>query len=282
MFGYITVQQKGLGEDELHRFKACYCGLCRSLGKRWGMMSRWTLSNDMTFLSMLLGSLYEPIEEKGSIRCPVHPLKPRAYARSAAADYAADMNLLLAYYKCLDNQKDEHDPAQGAMAKGMEKAVQSIREKYPAKCDRIREMLDAIGRLEKEDSRDVDALCNLSGQMLGEVFAWKNDAWAPILWEIGAGLGRFVYFMDAYEDYEKDLKKKRFNPLQELHRQPDYEAFCLETLTMLAAEATAQFELLPLERDRDILKNVMYSGIWTRYAQLQKKKNKQEKEHPDE
>lgn len=282
MFGYITVNSASLTKEQTERFKSCYCGLCRSLGERHGTLSRLTLSNDMTFLAMLLQSLYEPKERSGRARCPVHPMKQRPFALTDATDYAADMNLLLAYYKCLDNQKDDHDPIQGAQARLMEKAFMKIQEKYPEKTQRMRGALEEIGRLEQNDSRDVDALCNLSGRMLGEIFAWKNDAWAPMLWEIGAGLGRFIYFMDAYEDYEKDLKRKRFNPLKDLHLLPDYENFCLETLTMLIAEATAQFELLPLERDYDLLKHVMYSGIWTRYAQLHKKNKNEKKEHKDE
>ena len=282
MFGYITVNSGKLSKEQLDRFKSCYCGLCRSLGRRHGTAGRLTLSNDMTFLALLLQSLYEPGEQTGCVRCPVHPLKPRAYAVSTATEYAADMNFLLAYYKCLDNQKDDHDPVQGTIARMMGKRFQAIQEKYPEKCESIRMTLEEMTKLEQQNSRDVDALCNLSGKMLGEVFAWKKDEWAPILWEIGAGLGRFVYFMDAYEDYEKDLKKKRFNPLKELHVQADYESFCLDTLRMLVAEATEAFELLPLEQDLDILRNVMYSGIWTRYAQLHKKKNSVEKEHKDE
>lgn len=281
MFGYIAVNSAQMTKEQLARYKACYCGLCRSLGKRYGQIGRLTLSNDMTFLTMLLQSLYEPQERRGRIRCPVHPMKPRVFAISRATEYAADMNLLLAYYKCLDNQADDHNPLQGGQARLLEKGFHRIEAMYPAKCSVIARCLQEITALEKQNTVDVDALCNRSGEMLAEVFDWKGDSFSPLLREIGAGLGRFVYFMDAYEDYDADRRKKRFNPLKSLHELPDYENFCLDMLTVLIAEATRAFDMLPLEQDLDILSNVMYTGIWTRYAQIHRKDDKK-KEQPDE
>lgn len=280
MFGYISVNSAQLSPEALSRYKACYCGLCRALDERHGAGGRLTLSNDMTFLLILLNALYEPQERAGAARCPLHPLKPRAFAQSAATAYAADMNLVLSYYKCLDHQADDHDPFQGAQARMLEKGYHQAAALYPRQCNAVARSLKEIGELEKQGSTNVDALCNLSGEMLGEIFVWREDCWAPLLRSLGAGLGRFVYFMDAYEDYDADRRRKRFNPLRELHALPDYEEMCLDTLRLLVAEATEAFEMLPLEQDLDILKNVMYTGVWTRYARLHKREKK-EKERSD-
>ena len=70
MFGYMTIAQNKLTKEQFARFKQGYCGLCRSLGKRYGQLERLTLSNDMTFLALLLSSLYEPREESGALFCP--------------------------------------------------------------------------------------------------------------------------------------------------------------------------------------------------------------------
>ena len=281
MFGYMAVSMPALTKEEQGRYQAHYCGLCRALGREFGQAGRLTLSNDMTFLAILLASLYEPKEDAGKARCPLHPLKKRDYLCSEALSYAAHMNLLLSYYKLRDNQQDDHNPFSGLGAGALRPAFRQVQEKYPAKCAHVAHCLESISQLEKENSRDVDALCNLSGEMLGEIFAWKDDAWAPVLRSIGEGLGRFIYFMDAYEDYEADGKKGRFNPLVSLHEQADYEAFCLETMKMLIAEATENFEFLPLEKDLSILRNVMYTGVWAHYARMHQKEWKK-KEHPDE
>ena len=119
---------------------------------------------------------------------------------SEATAYAADMNIILTYYKCLDHQKDDHNPLEGGQARMLKRAFEKAKKLHPEKCGKIAECLEKISTLEQQDSRDIDALCNLSGEMLGEIFAWKQDFFAESLWEIGAGLGRFIYFMDAYED----------------------------------------------------------------------------------
>ena len=280
MFGYVTPEKNELKVRELARYRAYYCGLCRALKKRYGQIGRMTLSNDMTFLCVLLSSLYEPKETSGDIHCALHPLKKRAYVSDEMTDYAADMNLLLAYYKCLDNSKDDHDPIQSTRAKMLAKGFRHVKKLYPKKCELISEYLERIGVMEDQKSTNVDALCNLSGLMLGEIFAWHEDHWADTLRETGAGLGRFIYFMDAYEDYDADKRLRRFNPLTELHEMPDYEAFCKDTLNLLIADATSAFETLPLEQDIDILRNVLYSGVWSRYARMHAR-DKKAKEQPD-
>ena len=281
MFGYMAVSMPALTEEEQARYQAHYCGLCRALKQEYGQISRMTLSNDLTFLAILLSSLYEPEEMESSARCPLHPLKCRPYIQNAALSYAAAMNILLTYHKLKDNQADEHNSLYGAGAGMIKHAYKKIQAAYPEKCAFVEKCLDDIGKLEKQKSRDVDALCNLSGEMLGEIFAWRQDAWAPFLRLIGQGLGRFIYFMDAYEDFEQDEKKSRFNPLKEMHAQQDYEELSLATMKMLIAEAVENFEMLPLEKDLSILRNVMYTGIWAHYARIHRDQWK-EKEHPDE
>ena len=105
-----------------------------------------------------------------------------------------------------------------------------------------------------------------------------EDPWAGVLQSLGAGLGRFIYWMDAWEDYDADHRKRRFNPLDGYHDRPDYEDFCKETLELLIAEAANSFEILPLEQDLDLLRNVIYSGVWQRYTLITEKKQKQRKE----
>lgn len=107
MFGYITADQSRMDESQFVRYGGCYCGLCRTLQKRHGLLGRMTLTYDMTFLVLVLSSLYEPPEETGTARCPVHPMKKRGYWTSTFTDYAADLNLLLAWWNCLDDWEDE-------------------------------------------------------------------------------------------------------------------------------------------------------------------------------
>ena len=279
MFGYITISTTNLEEPRRDRFRAFYCGLCRSLDRHGGAAARLTLSYDMTFLSVLLNALYEPGETAGKSRCAMHPVHPRDYVTHAAMDYVADMNLALAYHKCMDDWQDDRNIMSAAEGKLLRAAYDEVRVRYPGKCDAVERWLEVIHDVEASDPPNaVDAAVNATGAMLGELFIWREgDIWAPELRDMGDGLGRFIYFMDAYEDLPGDLRRGRFNPLKVLAQSDGYEALCREALLQMAADATDAFERLPIVLDADILRNILYSGIWTRYGAIQKKRNPTDK-----
>lgn len=271
MFGYVTIDPTAMDEAVRKRYQAYYCGLCRTLKRRFGNIGRVTLSNDMTFLFILLSSLYEPEETLGEARCLPHPVKPRPWLQNELADYCADMNIALAYHKCRDDWADDKSFAGRAEAAMLRAAYGQVRARHPEKCDAIERCLSDIGALEKAGMLSPDAPANLTARMLGEVFVYKGDLWAVPLRTIGEGLGRFVYLMDAYDDLPADIRRKRYNPLAGFQEQPDYESLVRDALTGVVAEAAQAFEVLPLIRDADILRNILYAGVWMRYRQKQAK-----------
>ena len=272
MFGYIVPAMEALSEENRNRYQAYYCGLCRTLKERHGNLGRLTLSNDMTFLFLLLTSLYEPEEETGDGRCAPHPIRPRRYMKNTFAEYCADMNIALAYHKGLDDWKDDRSVIGRAQAGLLEKGYRRVEAQYPEKCKAIEECLSAIGCLEAENAMLADAPANLTARMLGMIFRCREDEWAETMEEMGAALGRFIYLMDAYDDLVSDCKHGRYNPLKEYMEQGDYEALCQDSLTLLIAEATEAFETLPLVMDVEIMRNVLYSGVWMRYEMHKRKK----------
>ena len=94
---------------------------------------------------------------------------------------------------------------------------------------------------------------------------------------MGFFLGKFIYLMDAYEDLPEDLKKGRYNPLRRIYREPDYEERIKQILCMMIAESTAEFERLPCLVDVDILRNILYDGVWSRYNKIQMKKSEEQR-----
>lgn len=282
MFGYMTPSGEGFSEERQGRYRAYYCGLCRALQSRHGNLSRVTLSNDMTFLTILLTSLYEPEEETGTGRCLFHPVKERSYVMNEMSAYCADMNVALAYHKCWDDWEDDRSLVGRAEAALLEKAYRQVEARYPEKCAAMESCLRAIGNVEKEQRMAPDEPANLTAQMLGAIFRYKEEFWADTLEALGGALGRFVYLMDAYDDLAADRKKGRYNPLAAYAGQEDYEAFCQESLLLLMAQATEIFETLPLVLDVDILRNILYSGVWTRYHARRRKNEPKDKLLPKE
>lgn len=257
MFGYVTVNPETLQEEEQKRYQAVYCGLCRQLDNEYGGMGRATLTYDMTFLAMLLSSLYQQDETTGDQRCPVHPMHRRAYVISPATEYAADMNLVLAYYKCVDDWNDDHSIVALGKSKLLQKKAVRAEKRWPRQCEAITGCLGLLSQMEKENELNPDRPANCFGSLMGELFVWQEDQYAASLRRTGAALGRFIYLMDAVNDLGADIKKKRYNPLV---AQPD--TGFIPMLTMLIGECTEEFEKLPLQRDLRILRNILYSGIW--------------------
>ena len=280
MFGYIAPVLSVLNEEQKQRYRSIYCGVCQALKVRYGQAGRISLSNDMTFLAILLSSLYEPDTGHKESRCAIHPMKSHAFLSSPMIDYAADMNVLLFYDKCVDQRMDDRSLRGKTGEMLFRKPADKVRRLWPFQSSGMEHALDALWEEERKSLPDPDRLCNLSGEMLGAVFCQKpEDPWCRMLRSVGVGLGRFIYWMDAWEDYDEDQKKGRFNPLKAYHDRPDYEAFCGDTLEMLIAEAVQAFELLPLEQDLDLLRNILYSGVWQRYLLKNERKQREEESH---
>ena len=174
MFGYVTASAE-MPEERRKRYRAYYCGLCRNLGRRYGAFSRMTLSYDAVFLYMLLSSLYEPEEQSGQERCLPHPLKEHAFVENPLADYAADVNLLLSYHKCLDDWQDERRLSGRAEAGLLQKSFEQIEKRYPEKSAVLRRCLDEIHQIEKSGAPEPDRLANLTGEMLGSLYRWREN-----------------------------------------------------------------------------------------------------------
>ena len=269
MFGYVMASIKELSEAAKKRYSAVYCGICRAIRDRSGQLARLSLSYDMAFLALLLMSLYEPEERCGTRACGLHPIKPRPWTDNEYVRYAADMNIFLAYLKALDDKKDEGKFLSGAAAKVLEKNCVDIRERYPRQCRAAQSCIEELSRLEMQkcDNPDLPAAC--FGQLMGELFALHEDMWAPYLRQMGMALGRYIYLADAAMDYRRDKKKKQYNPFLAMGMQEDWQRW-EQYLVMAMGRCTEHYERLPLVQDKDILDNILYSGVWVEYRRKQR------------
>ena len=107
---------------------------------------------------------------------------------------------------------------------------------------------------------------------------YRRDVWEEELRKTGFYLGKFIYLMDAYEDLEKDRKQHNYNPLLRVSGEEQFEEKCCEMLTMMMAECTEHFEKLPCVENIEILRNILYAGVWNRYQTIRKKKSIEKKE----
>lgn len=272
MFGYVTIFRKELDDAALDCYQGYYCGLCEALGRRYGVAGRMTLSYDMAFAAILLSALYEPEAVHSQGRCAPHPLRSKPRIANEFLSYAADMTIALAYYNFMDDWQDDRSRSSLHKAKTLEKYLPAIRSRWPRQCEAMEAQLAALNRLESSGSHDLDALCGAFGQLLGAVFACRDDVWRPFLEGVGRGLGGFIYLMDAYDDLKKDCRRGRYNALSELADALPGDAFetrCHELLTQQMGLCAQQFEMLPILQDTSegkLLYNTIYAGVWCKYS----------------
>ena len=273
MFGFVSANQSELSSEQRTRYGAVYCGICRSIRRRWGQLPRLALSYDMAFLALLLMSLYEPQEQIGRKRCLTHPVKRRPYVENPAIDYAADMNVVLAYYNFLDDWNDDGRASARLMASALEPAAMAIRSRWGRQCDAIESCIARLSRLEAENCPNPDLPAAAFGALMAELRVMEDDHWAHWLRPVGDALGRFIYLMDAAMDYDSDRKKGKYNPYLAMGLDPDrqrWEQYLINTI----GRCTDAYERLPLVQDKALMDNILYSGVWVQYRGKWKEKER--------
>ena len=279
MFGYITVNRPELKIKDDALYRSFYCGLCRSLKKRYGLAGQGTLSYDMTFVGLLLSALYEPVTEEDVTLCLIHPLERHPIVKNDYIDYVADMNLLLAYYNLLDDWQDDKKLSAKLGADLLKSGMKKVEQRYPRQVKAVTDYIAAVAAIEKAGWPDLDGPAGATGTMFGELLVKEEDVWSETLRRLGFFLGKFIYLMDAYEDLEKDLKKGSYNPWSSSGlTRAEVADKAQEALTLMAGEATLAFERLPIVTYEDILRNILYAGIWVKFDEISLRDKAERKE----
>lgn len=280
MFGYVTAYKPELKMKDYYKYKAYYCGLCKVLREKYGFLGQMTLTYDMTFLVILLTSLYESETKQEEHRCVVHPVKKQKMLFNEVSGYAADMNIVLTYFHFVDDWQDEKSKAGLAGVHALHKTYLKIQEKYPEKCRVIRKSLRLLKACEERKEQNMDLTARYFGELMSELFVYKKDIWEKTLRRMGFYLGKFIYILDAYDDIEKDLENGAYNALRSVYKENDFDEKCKEMMTYVLAECTSWFERLPCVQDIDILRNILYVGVWEKFdkKQLEKQQSQEKKE----
>ena len=269
MFGYVTANIRELNVKQRARYNSIYCGICRQIRFRSGQLSRLGLSYDMAFLALLLMSLYEPEEASGHRACTLHPVRPRPWVDSIYIRYAADMNVALAYYNARDDWQDDRKLSARLMGEVFGKQMDAIAARFPRQCQAISRCIGQLNRLERENASNPDLAAGCFGELMGELLVYEEDLWAPILRKMGMALGRFIYLGDAAKDFSRDFRKKKYNPFIAMGGKEDWKKWN-EYLVLAMGACTEEFEKLPLVQDKDILYNILYSGVWVNFSRKTK------------
>lgn len=285
MFGYVLINKPELKIREFEKYRSYYCGLCHALNDEYGSFGRLTLNYDMTFLVMLLSDLYDEEDKTEYGRCIVHPVHKHCSRINEITEYCADMCVLLTYYKCADDWYDEKKLSKRIWAGRLKSKCRKIAEKHPEKAELVKNKLLLLAEMEKEEVTHIDKTARIFGELMAAIFVYKEDEWKNDLYKVGFYLGKYVYLLDAYEDIEEDIKSGSYNPFKGIYENEDFEQHVLNLLLMMIGECTDAFERLPLVENVEILRNILYSGVWSRFGKTKAKnqgRNRKGKEKQNE
>lgn len=266
MFGYVLPRRDKLTDDEMAYYRAAYCGLCRTLKKSYGFRARFLVNYDMTFLYLLLQGKEKKTAER--CFCPARVVcKKDCLPCDEAMRYAADMTVLLSYWKLCDSERD------GSFFKAFAAKVAKLLYRRPYRkaaklrpdSDRIfGEELERLHRLEEANCDSLDRPADAFAKLLGgcaDFFTEEKERRAAevLLYHVG----RFVYLTDALEDLPKDAKAGTYNPIR--FRYPNLTAEektqLLQTIDASVDMAASALELLKPNAADALLKNIIYYGL---------------------
>lgn len=217
MFGYVRPAPPRLSAAENERFRSVYCALCHTLGRRYGFPARFLLNYDFTLLAiLLLPGADAPCERR---RCVVHPCRGCRTLRAAAAlDTAADHSVVLAWWQIQDHISD-HGFFSGLKyrlaALFLRRAYRKARGAVPAFDEAVRRRLSELGERERERCASLDAAAEPFAALLAEISESEPDETRRrILRQIFYHMGRWIYLIDAADDFKQDAKSGGYNPLR--------------------------------------------------------------------
>ena len=271
MFGYVLPPLGELPQEEAERFRRAYCGLCHTLGRRYGPAARFILNYDFTFLAILLSEGGPRAVD--SRRCFASPLKKREFLEpDSAMELAADESVILAYWQLRDGVAD-HDWLHGLKYRGisqiLEPAYRKAAQARPGYDEAVRRQLEILARLEAEQcpsmDRAADAFAALLERSADEV---EDPVRRRVLGQMLYHLGRWVYLADAADDLKKDAKTGNYNPvalrfgLQDGQWTPESRREFAETLDHSIRMIATAYELWDFGCWSPILQATIYSGLF--------------------
>ncbi len=277
MYGYVRVHAPELKVREQEYYRAVYCGLCRTMGKCTGQCSRMTLSYDMTLFALVRMAITGEKPTLAPCRCIVHPLRRRPMAApNDSLALCAHISAILAYHKIKDDQRDERGIKRTA-ATALSPFIASMRGRslkkgYGVMDSGVYRAMKTLWEMEASRPPSVDEPATLFGELMGELLAYGLEGnQAKLAHTIGLHIGRWVYILDAADDYAEDVKQRRYNPLACLYganaatelTQAQRESLRTALLCELS-ELEKAFNLLDTPDDPDlggILSNILYMGM---------------------
>lgn len=273
MFGYVQIEKSELLVKEYETYKSIYCTLCKVLGKEYSVFARFILSYDFTFFAALSMGVHDQNICFNKGRCTFNPLKKCVFCGVENEDMkkAAALSVITAFYKLKD---DIRDGGAGKkirsylvypfFARWRKKAAQ----RYPEYEKAVSEMSAMQEQVEEDQMCHIDMAAEPTAKMLAKIMELQaeNDFEKRVFFELGYHLGRWIYFIDAADDLEKDRKDGNFNPFLKFRKwdegdKEEFKKYCNEVLNQSMCLSYNAYNLADVKRFKGILDNIYLKGL---------------------
>ena len=292
MFGYIRPVTTELKVKELDAFKACYCGLCHVMGKKFGIISRFLLNYDFVFLTMLLWDKDIPMQFENK-RCIGCPFKNKQCCKSNEAfEKSAALSVILSWWKIQDEIRDESfvkSVIYRFLSLMFRKSYKVAAKQFPEFDAAVRANLEELTNLEESGCKSIDVLADRFATILSFAAITGDVVKDRILQQVLYHVGRWIYIVDAIDDFDDDVKSNKFNAVSarfdNIHKLEADEKELLNTTLMHSRNLIGNsFELLDETPWSDTIRNIVVlgmpgvahaviSGIWKDRNKLKKSKD---------
>jgi hypothetical protein len=273
MFGYVTPCKMELKIKDYEKFKAYYCGLCKSIKSNIGDIPRISLNYDMTFLAILLDSLNadKPIYTKET--CAMKGFKKKTIIKdNSCLKYAAFCNTALSYYKFLDNTIDDNSIKSRIFSFLFKGYLKKTPPELSGHLVYIENILNQLHNYESDSkNKSIDQLSHPFAELTGFILSsYEHNKHKSNLYWLGYNLGKWIYLIDAWDDLERDMLGKKFNPINSCFNESNipYSEFSKQVedkidfiLGTCAAQCMHSFKKLSLEKNEDLLYNILQYGL---------------------
>ncbi len=274
MFGYVLPCKMELKMKDYEIFRSYYCGLCIAIKNNYGELPRLVLNYDMTFLAILLDALNNEDRSIVNNACLMHPIKKRTkIINNKALNYAAFSNLVLAYYKLIDDVEDDKSLKSSVFSSFLKPYMNKNNDKYQNVIENVKTNLNKLSLMEKENFSDnIDEISHPFADITGVIISYyyKNEEFNENLYWLGYNLGKWIYIIDAWDDLKDDLEKGKYNPINAIfnkHNQ-SFNEFSeqiylrIEDLLLNCGyNCTVNLKKLPLKKNIDLLDNILHLGL---------------------
>ncbi len=280
MFGYLKTDLPYVYMKDTVLYKAMYCGLCKSIGKTCGQRARLVLNYDLTFLSLIAHNLLDKDVKIEKERCVIHHIRKRPIAKPTdLSERIGALNVILAYYKLLDGVIDKEG---GKLKKAFLKKAYKKAKKLEPKLDEIvKRQYDELLKYEKTGGDSIDVSADSFGNMMKEISKELLGESATVIVErLFYAIGKWIYLIDALDDFDKDKKKKSFNVFVNMFKDAcdketlvkNHEKELSSVFGGVACEIAELSENLEYKFNADLIKNVLTRGIFAETKRIMENK----------